>query len=253
MNLDGSDFHWLFKTDILSSSYSPSNLLAPQWIPGTGQVVHLRMVSGVTRVFVGDSTASVRRLIGTPGPITGESDPEVSVDRAWVYFVGHSATGDAIWRVGTSSGAPAPERLTPESSYADMHFPSLSPDGTRLAYIKWDRLYVRNLSTGDTTRLSDNQAAGARWSPTGGWILYAVSYSYGGYSGPLHLIRPDGSEDHVLSPGAYFPGGSWSPDGTYLIVSRAEIPYHQELINVGTGERLPLVYERTWYGPAWRR
>lgn len=250
MNLDGSDFHWLFKTDILGSSYSPSNFLAPQWIPGTGQLVHLRLVSGVTRLFVGDSSGTTRRLIDNPGPMTGESDPQVSGDGSWVYFVGHSATGDAIWRVAI--GGVVPERLTPESSYADMQYPSPSPDGSRLAYIKWNRAYLLNLSTGDTTQLSANQAAGTLWSPTGDWILYAASYPHTGYSGPLHLIHPDGTEDHVLSSDAYFPGGSWSPDGTYLIVSRAVIPYHQELINVTTGERLPLVYERTWYGPAWR-
>lgn len=251
MNLDGSDFRWLFKTDVLGSSYGPSNELAPQWIPGTGALVHLRAVSGAPRLFVGDSTGGAHRLIDTPGPITGEADPEVSPDGSWVYFVGHSAVGDAIWRVATGGGSP--ERLTPDSSYAPFYTPSISPDATRLAYIKWDRLYVRNLSTGDTTRISATQAAGSRWSPTGDWILYAMSLPYAGYSGPLHLIRPDGTGDQVLSPGAYFPGGSWSPDGTYLIVSRAEIPYHQELIDVTTGMRLPLVYERTWYGPAWRR
>lgn len=251
MSLDGSDYRRLFNTDVLASSYAPSNDLTPQWIPGTGQLVHLRAISGAPRLFVGDSTGSLRRLIGTPGPITAEIDPDVSADGLWVYFVGQSATGDGLWRVSTSGGIP--ERLTPDSSYATLRSPSVSPNGNRLAYIKWDRLYVRDLSTGDTVQLSATQAAGPRWSPNGDWILYAVSAVYAGYSGPLHLIRADGTDDHVLSPAAYFPGGAWSSDGSYVIVTAAGPDGHPELIDVITQVRLPLVITRTWYGPAWRR
>lgn len=255
MNLDGSGYRRLFNTDILPSSYGPSNTLAPQWIPGTGKLVHLRAVGGVTRLFVSDSGASALRLIGSPGSITGESDPDVSADGAWVYFVGHSDSGDAIWRVATTGGVP--ERLTPVTPGLQLHSPSISPDGTHLVYTVapsgiFFRAYVRDLTTGDTTRLSDNQAAGTLWSPAGDWIVYAASYPYAGYSGPLHLVRPDGTEDHELSGDPYFWGGSWSPDGSYVLVMRAAAPGHAELINVETGLRLPLIYDRTWYGPAWR-
>ena len=251
MSLDGSDYRRLFNTFVQGSSYSPGNASAPQWIPGTGQLIHIRVVAGAPRLFVGDSTGGARRLIDTPGSITAEDDPDVSPDGLWVYFVGHSATGDALWRVATSGGAP--ERLTPDSSYAPLYTPSISPDGTRIVYVKWDRAYVRDLATGDTTQLATTQAAGTRWSPAGDWILYAVGLPYAGYSGTLHLIRPDGTADHVLSPADYFPGGSWSPDARYVIVTGAGPGGHPELIEIATGFRLPLVYDRVWYGPAWRR
>ena len=83
--------------------------------------------------------------------------------------------------------------------------------------------------------------------------MYAVSGPYAGYSGHLHVISPDGTGDRELSNGAYFPGGTWSTDGRYVVVIEAEIPSTPELINVASGLRLPLVYQRMWYGPAWRR
>jgi Tol biopolymer transport system component len=257
MNLDGSGYRRLFNTDVLPHEYAPSNKLAPQWIPGTGRLVHLRTVDGVTRLFVGDTTGvAAQRLIEAPGEITAEADPDVSADGAWVYFVGHSANGDGLWRVATSGGVP--ERITAVTPLLQLRTPSVSPDGNKVVYAMARsgvllQAYVHDLVTGDTMRLSDNQAAGTRWSPAGDWILYTVSYPHEGYSGPLRLIRPDGSEDHELSGDAYFWGGSWSPDGTYLVVMRAGPPSHAELINVSTGLRLPLTYERTWFGPAWRR
>ncbi len=63
--------------------------------------------------------------------------------------------------------------------------PSLSPDGTRVAYASnrngyWD-LYLLDLKTGQTTRLTDTPEydAAPSWSPDGAWLAYE-SY-IGGY------------------------------------------------------------------------
>jgi Tol biopolymer transport system component len=256
MDLDGSNYRRVANTDVLPHEYSPSNFLAPQWIPGTGQLLHLRPVAGANRLFVLDSTGAARRLIDSAGGISSEADPDVSSDGAWVYFIGYSAGGDAVWRVAASGGVP--ETLTVANGIAHYRWPSVSPDGNELVYVAsmsaGDQFhaYVRNLSTGETRQLSTNEAAGTRWSPAGEWILYALSGPYEGYSGHLRLVRPDGTDDHELIDGAYYPGGSWSPDGKYVLVVRADFG-PPELIDVTTGSRLPLVYPRVWYGPAWRR
>jgi WD40 repeat protein len=255
MDIDGSHYRLLANTDVMPSSYAPSNALQPAWIPGTSQFIHLRTVDGVSRLFVGDSTGAARRLIPNPGSITGEIDPDVSPDGAWVYFVGYSAAGDRLWRVATSGGTP--ESLA--TSAVGMRAPSVSPDGDSLVYaasMPGDgtyHVYVHDLTTGADHLVSANEAAGTRWSPTNEWILYAVSGAAAGYSGHLRLVRPDGTGDHELSAGAYFPGGAWSPDGRFVLVIRADGNFPPELIDVATGVRLPLVYQRIWYGPAWRR
>jgi WD40-like Beta Propeller Repeat len=250
VDLDGGNKRWIAKFDVVITSYSPSNQLSPKWVPGTGQVVYPEVVNGSTRLFVGDSTGAARRLVDPGFGLTNESDLDVSHDGAWVYFVGFEANGmQAIWRVPVSGGTP--ERITPDDF--EYRCPSLSPDLTRMAYVSGERLYVRDLASGVSTMLSTNQAAVPVWSPTGDWIMYGQGLSEAGFPAPLRLIRPDGSGDHLLIDGSYHPGGTWSPDGRYVVVERADYNlYRMEMIDVGLGTRLPLIYSQAWYAPAWR-
>jgi len=140
-----------------------------------------------------------------------------------------------------SLGAP------PDSAFEGS--PSWSPDG-RIAYMReyfvHDYLGVdahppRGIAIADT-------ATGARrflvagsipsWSPTGEWIAYAPPVEEGSViRSSVALIRPDGSDDHVLfvsdDRGTYaYPGGHqiamgsptwpfvWSPDGMRLAFTR---------------------------------
>ena len=251
VDLDGGNKRWIAKTGVGGTIYIPNNQLSPRWVPGTGQLVYSAPVNGAYRLFVGDSTRASRRLVDAGAGLTREADFDVSPDGAWVYFVGFQPSGmQAIWRVSVSGGTP--QRVTPDDY--EYLFPSLSPDGTRMAYVKWQRMYVRNLTTGATIMPSNNQAAGPVWSPTGEWIMYAQAYSDAGFSGPLRLIHPDGSGDRQLIVGAYNPGGTWSPDGRYFIGYRAEGDINRlELIDVAAGARLPLVYKEAWFAPSWRR
>ena len=255
VRLDGSDHRWIAQTGITPSSWGPSNLLAPRWLPNGEEVVYVADVDGVNRLFVGGAGGTHRRLIKESYPATSEFDPAVSSDGAWIYFVGTGADGQAIWRVAASGGTP--ERLTTPADGLTFGWPTISPDGRRIAYVArpqgWAefRLYVRDLATGVATMISTNEAAGTVWSPTGEWILYALSGPWGGYSGQLHIIRPDGTDDRLLTGGAYYPGGTWSPDGRYVIaVSAGGGPL--DLIDVATRTRLPLAFQKTWYAPAWK-
>jgi Tol biopolymer transport system component len=255
VDLDGSDARRLFNIGLTPTEYSPGNALGPRWIPGTSQIVYPRNVDGTWRLFVGDSSGVSRRLIGQPGAIAWEIDPEVSPDGVWVYFVGRDS-GDVLCRVSVAGGAP--EALLRMTGGGQLRTPSLSPGGTEVVYASSSfagdmfRARVLDLTTGTTRLLTSNEAAGPRWSPNNEWILYAVSGPWGGYSGRLRVVRPDGSDDHQLIDGAYFPGGSWSADGRYAIVIRAEAGTGWELLDVGQGIRLPLSYRFSWYGPAWR-
>lgn len=51
-----------------------------------------------------------------------------SPDGKWLYFSDDDGTGDAVWRVATTGGAPARIIASPAAE------PRLSPDGTQLAY-----------------------------------------------------------------------------------------------------------------------
>jgi Tol biopolymer transport system component len=59
------------------------------------------------------------------------------------------------------------------------------------------------------------------WSPDGQWIAY-VRITSGDQVPPttaVHLVRPDGSEDHVLAaPDGWSSTPTWAPDGRSLLV-----------------------------------
>jgi Tol biopolymer transport system component len=117
-------------------------------------------------------------------------------------------------------------------------YPSWSPDGTQLAYAGgsyYDIRVVNADGSGDhaltTTAAYD---MGPAWSPDGAWIAYhtqadafpAVAEAGQGPEMEIHLIRPDGTDDHRITDDQTedsFP--AWSPDGRYLMWAR-----HGELV-----------------------
>jgi Tol biopolymer transport system component len=256
--LDGSGYQSIVTNGVTPNMYSPSNDMAPRWKAATSELVHTRLVNGVPRIFAAGTGGSLRRVISQPSSPLGEAEPDYSPTDGWIYYVGTDTLGlHAIWRVQSAGGTP--EQVSDSSDGLDFRSPSASPDGSALAYVSrfypWEQYhgFVRNLSTGVVTPLGTNEAAGTVWSPAGNWILYAVSGSFAGYSGQLHVIHPDGTGDKLLIDSAYYPGGTWSPDGAFVVGVRAEIPYTGfELIDVAAGTRLPLVYPNaSWYGPSW--
>jgi TolB protein len=112
-------------------------------------------------------------LSSSPTPIENPSD--------------HSLYPDGLWVLSLADGYythlfayhPADLQLTRLTNHPwdDMH-PSISPDGTRLAYTSrrngfWD-IYVLDLVSGNATRVTDSLAYYVRptWSPDGLWMEY---------------------------------------------------------------------------------
>ena len=99
--------------------------------------------------------------------------------------------------------------------------PSVSPDGTRVAFASnrdgfWD-LYLLDLTSGETTRLTSSKEydSAPSWSPDGRWLAYE-SYLPDNGGGLDIYIRPlDGSAPPIRlteDPAADF-NPAWSPGG----------------------------------------
>lgn len=80
-------------------------------------------------------------------------------------------------------------------------------------------IYIYNLGTSQITQVTFNswEDWGPKWSPDGQWILY-----YSNESGIflLYLIRPDGTDKHLLLPLLTFMeqrNGKFSPDGSRIL------------------------------------
>ncbi|RPJ47755.1 MAG: hypothetical protein EHM21_08000 [Chloroflexi bacterium] len=97
--------------------------------------------------------------------------------------------------------------------------PSLSPDGTRLAYTSrrngyWD-LYILELATGQITRLTDTPEyeASPTWSPDGLWIAYE---RYNGVSLDIYiqsLSDPSSPPIQLTDDPGIDRSPAWSPRG----------------------------------------
>ena len=108
-------------------------------------------------------------------------------------------------------------RLT-HGPWDDIH-PSVSPDGSRLAYAShqngyWD-LYLLDLATGDQSRITDTPAYDGlpTWSPDGQWLAYE-SYTTGGIQLFIRQMTDLTLPPVQLTtePGQNF-SPAWSPQG----------------------------------------
>jgi TolB protein len=133
-------------------------------------------------------------------------------------------------------------QLTPNSGTED-HFPAWSPDGRRIAFLRWNgtadppnasAIYSVAADGGRVRllrRIPPRFPGGGTpdWSPDGRRILFTTYCFYGGCGGPatgaqLFTMNPDGGQlrqiTHVAG-NAYQPG--WSPDGTKIVFTRNRV------------------------------
>jgi hypothetical protein len=227
----------------------------PAWIGAGPSLVFVEGSGGSGGILrVSDGGGASHRLIPS-STATDEQLPRVSRDGAWTYFQSTAAPASfaEIWRVrldGTGLervGAPA------DPSHTDAD-PDPSPNGTRFAYATtrpdgtW-HVVVRDLATGT------DQPVGVpgrlpRWSPTSDRFVYWNTTD--GYNGTIHVVQADGSGDRRISAEGLAYGAvglDWSPDGSWA-VARGE--HGLDLIEVATGQTLPLGWSAPYAWPAWR-
>ncbi|MGH7444132.1 MAG: amidohydrolase family protein, partial [Longimicrobiales bacterium] len=96
-----------------------------------------------------------------------------------------------------------------------------SPDGSRIAFVALDRLYVVDAAGGTPRRLTEGTAGEFQpaWSPDGEWIAYATwSDEEGGH---LYKVRADGGDaERLTTRTAYYQQPVFSPDGTRIVAIR---------------------------------
>jgi len=179
------------------------------------------------------------------------SDPRVTTSGDWIYFSARflqSATvyESSLYRV-TPDGIDF-ERLTFDDVQADIA-PDPSPDGSMLAYGSVNGIRVMDVATRALTDLGID-GTHPRWSPSGERIAFVLLG--GPDDGRLAHAKPDGTDLRLVpTERRYNPTIDWSPDGRYLIAADG-IPGPLHLIDVETGETLPISYAVGW-NPAWRR
>lgn len=98
-----------------------------------------------------------------------------------------------------------------------IRYPTISPDGKRVAFTAFNRLYVKDLPDGKPTRLtsgSDGEFMPA-WSPDGGKIAYVTWSQTGGHI--YSIASTGGNPTRLTSTEAYYSSPVYSPDGSKIV------------------------------------
>jgi len=99
--------------------------------------------------------------------------------------------------------------------------PVLSPDGSKLAFSAFARIYVQDVESGDVEAISPEGVATAfpDWSPKGNELVYA-SWQRGGGHVYRQVARRGSKPKQISQHAAYYSHPSWSPDGARIVVLR---------------------------------
>jgi hypothetical protein len=263
VKLDGSGLRLIGpRLGATPASYEAPPGAVPRWAPDGSRVVAHGPAgtSALTIVSLDDGVAPL--FAGSPPDLASATFPTYSPDGLWIYFTAQTRDDERqIWRVRADGRDPG-RTAAPDDALAQVTetHPAVSPDGRWIAYAWLDdarryvpgedwRVRVRSIETGVRTSL-DARGVSPCWSPTGDRIAYFDGQPYGGYIGPLRIVRPDGTGGRILSDGPYFQGCDWSPDGRWILATTNATTL--ELVNATTGIRIPLPFSEGMTGAAWR-
>ena len=221
LRTDGTDARELAR--VVTTLAGGERTWAPSWVPAADRIVTPR-ATGEPRLETYALDGTVRPLItGDTRPARGEAMPRWTYDASWIWFSGATeAGGSELWRVRADGSGAA--RVGPTSAgelQNDWH-PAPSPDGRQVAFVTtrehppMNSMAVLDVATGAYRFFPPSEwggpCGGPAWSPDGAWILWQDC------GRNLHIVRPDGTGDRVVSTWAdHATSYAWSPDSRWIV------------------------------------
>jgi Tol biopolymer transport system component len=128
---------------------------------------------------------------------------------------------------GESASSKDPVRRVsiPLPAQADLRYSrggmAISPDGTRIAYVDGQTLYLRDLGSWDPIAVTGSEGAATPfWSPDGEWVAYGLDRE-------LWKAYKDGTQRSLICtadvPFAQVTGGAWLSDGRVVFRGKKDL------------------------------
>ncbi len=174
-----------------------------------GKIIFSSDRSGAWRIWIMNADGSDMRQLTEGKKDVNDVDPVFSPDGKNVLFSSTRGGSIGIWTMSLEN--PSPKRIC-DSDQAEW-----SPNGNHIAFRRDEKIYTRNLKTGDEKRITPDDwphCSGPAWSPDGKTIAFACRWEAGN---GIFLVDSKGGIPKKIydKKGACEP--HWSPGGDRLV------------------------------------
>jgi TolB protein len=183
-----------------------STLAAPA---RTGQIVFSSNRSGAWRIWMVKADGSELKQLTKQETDEQDVDPMFSLDGKSILFTSTRGGKIGIWRMLADGSKP--ERI------CDGDQGEWSPDGTKIALRRAERIFTRDLATAKEKGISPEDwphCSGPAWKPDGKSLAFAARWKGGN---GIFIVPAEGGKPVKVydKQGACEP--HWSPDGARLV------------------------------------
>ncbi len=227
MDQDGGNLQYL--------SDGKNLVISPRFSPDGRYIIYVSYKKNNTAgVFVRDLKTKKQTFIATDRTVS--YTPRFAPDNKKVIFSNLVDGRADIWvmQLRRVNGKIKFDRLT-DTPYMDMA-PFYAPDGTKIVFMS-DRsgtpqLYTMNPDGTGVQRISRGTGAYTTpvWSPTGEYIAFTKGQ---GENFHIGIMKPDGSEEQLLTTSYLDEGPAFSPNGKFIIFGRQQQNGDAYIMSIG--------------------
>lgn len=192
-------------------------VLGPRFNPVSQEITYTSYEKGVPRVYLLNIETGQREVVGNFEGMT--FSPRFSPDGTKIVLSRSIGGNSEIFSMDLRTRQQV--RLTNHPAI-DVS-PCYSADGTQIVFNSdrggTQQLYVMPASGGEATRISfgEGRYATPVWSPRGDLVAFTKLLRGSFYIG---VMRPDGSNERILTESYRDEGPTWSPNGRVLVFFR---------------------------------